>query len=197
MNQLPPERMVRDNREMNMSASLLLFIACLLALKLVQSRKNAAVICAICKKCFESKPCVQTRPAHSFLADIKQCFGSNLVMDGDSRICSTCRAAISKHRETGGTFEHVSTHIYLKNHLVKQTFRYYCKVSLGKKIYIFFIDSWWEVTSSQEDDRRYGLHLQDQHPNKLSLLSLRKPIITPQRHLNSLSGASKTHVLER
>ena len=123
---------MRGEREINLSRLLLLFIPCLLALEFVQSGKNAAVICAICKKRFESKPRVEIWPAHSFLADIKQCFGSNVVVDRDSRICSTCRAAISKHKKTGETCEHVSTHVYfyksyVMKHFVKQTFRYYCK----------------------------------------------------------------------
>jgi len=75
--------------------------------------------------------------AHSFLANIKQCFGSNVGRGPRQPDCSTCRAAISKHKKTGETFEHVSTHVYfyktyIMKQFVKQTFKYYCKVSQGK-----------------------------------------------------------------
>lgn len=65
------------------------------------------------KKRFKSNPCMQTRPAHSFLADIKQYFGSKVVVDRDSHICSTCIAAISKPKKTGETLKHTSTPVYL------------------------------------------------------------------------------------
>lgn len=35
-----------------------------------------------------------------------------MVVDRDSRICSTCRAAMSTPKKTGETLEHVSAHFY-------------------------------------------------------------------------------------
>lgn len=105
----------------------------------VQSGKNALAICAIRKKRFESKVREHTRPVHSFLPEIKKCFGSNVVVDRDSRICSTCRAAMSTPKKTGETFEHVSAHFYfsktytMKKKNAKQTFRSYCRVFQGNK----------------------------------------------------------------
>ena len=116
MNQLPPERTLRDKcvTTAKWTCRHHCFCSLLVSLRsnLSRAEKMLQWYALYAKKRFKSKPRVQTRPAHSFLADIKQCFGSNLVVDEDSRICSTCRAAISKHRKTGETFEHVSTHIY-------------------------------------------------------------------------------------
>ena len=63
-NRVSPERMVRGDREMKMSRSLLLFIGCLLALEFVQSGK----ICCNnmhAKKRFELKPAMQMQISNS------------------------------------------------------------------------------------------------------------------------------------
>ena len=97
--------------EMIMSRSLLRFISCLVAFRSVQGGKNAVVICAICKKRFKSKVSKHACPVHSFLLDMKKCFGSNVVMDCGSWIWSTCTAPMSMHKKTGETFEHVSAQV--------------------------------------------------------------------------------------